>query len=251
MALGPAAGALVLGVGGAVKGVQGAAGAVKSGAQAMQNTDSKAAYLAATKDQRHALGKAVGKITDGVDNRIAGAKKAKRQILAAARAKRAEIADLGREAAALKESEMAVLRAQVEEEERKKFVRKAIVAKIKDKVVELQFNDVMDPHLVQSIACCIQSTCNQKNKKHPIDKHEILCQVLEAIKKSPLTPDERATVLVLARFCLDNGLSKEPMDILTRIADAEAAERADLEERAAESFREFEAELEDEFFLEA
>ncbi|KAJ1410741.1 hypothetical protein B484DRAFT_402849 [Ochromonadaceae sp. CCMP2298] len=51
-------------------------------------------------------------------------KEAKRQILAAARAKRAEIADLGREAAAIKESEMAVLRAQVEEEERKKFVRK-------------------------------------------------------------------------------------------------------------------------------
>ncbi|KAJ1432955.1 hypothetical protein B484DRAFT_394712 [Ochromonadaceae sp. CCMP2298] len=95
MALGPAAGALVLGVGGAAKGLQGAAGAVKSGAQSMQNTDSKAAYLSATKDQRHALGKA-----------------------------RAVIAESGKEAAALKESEMAVLRAQVEEEERKKFVKK-------------------------------------------------------------------------------------------------------------------------------
>ncbi|KAJ1401197.1 hypothetical protein B484DRAFT_437883, partial [Ochromonadaceae sp. CCMP2298] len=225
MALGPAAGALVLGVGGAAKGLQGAAGAVKSGAQSMQNTDSKAAYLSATKDQRHNLGKAVARVTNGVDDRIASAKNmsdsdsdvqcrvvakvletvkktrkpmsdsdkaAKREILAAARAKRAEIAESGREAAAIKESEMAVLRAQVEEEERKKFMKK--------------FNDVTDPHLVQSIACCIQSTCNQKNKKHPIDKHEILCQVLEAIKKSPLTADERATVLVLARFCLDNGL---------------------------------------------
>ncbi|KAJ1399913.1 hypothetical protein B484DRAFT_406153 [Ochromonadaceae sp. CCMP2298] len=57
-----------------------------------------------------------------------------------------------------------------------------------------------------SIACCIQSTCNRKNKRHSIDKHEVLCAVLEAIKKSPLTSDERATVLVLARFCLDNGL---------------------------------------------
>ncbi|KAJ1432956.1 hypothetical protein B484DRAFT_394713 [Ochromonadaceae sp. CCMP2298] len=144
----------------------------------------------------------------------------------------------------------------------------AIVAKIKDKVTELQFNDITDPHLVQSVACCIQSTCNRKNKKHPIDKHEILCQVLEAIKKSPLTPAERATVLVLAQFCLDNGLvrgvplwrlviqnvavfakkkfSKKPMDILTRIADAEAAEKADREERAAEYFRLFEADLDEE-----
>ncbi|KAJ1436433.1 hypothetical protein B484DRAFT_393231 [Ochromonadaceae sp. CCMP2298] len=107
MALGPAAGALVLGVGGAAKGLQGAAGAVKSGAQSMQNTDSKAAYLSATKDQRHALGKA-----------------AKREILAAARAKRAVIAESRKEAAALKESEMVVLRAQVEEEERRKFVKR-------------------------------------------------------------------------------------------------------------------------------
>jgi hydroxypyruvate isomerase len=51
-------------------------------------------------------------------------KEAKRAILAAARAKRAVIAESGREAAALKESEIAVLRAQVEEEERKKFVKK-------------------------------------------------------------------------------------------------------------------------------
>jgi hypothetical protein len=82
----------------------------------------------------------------------------------------------------------------------------AIVAKIKGKVTELEFTDVTDPHLVQSIACCIQSTCNRRNKKHPIDKHEILCLVLEAIKKSPLSPAERAIVLTLAQFCLDNGL---------------------------------------------
>jgi hypothetical protein len=74
MSLGPAAGALVLGVGGAAKGLQGAAGAVKSGAQSMQNTDSKGAYLAATKDQRHALGKAVGKVHDGAESRIEGAR---------------------------------------------------------------------------------------------------------------------------------------------------------------------------------
>ncbi|KAJ1388645.1 hypothetical protein B484DRAFT_409573 [Ochromonadaceae sp. CCMP2298] len=133
----------------------------------------------------------------------------------------------------------------------------AIVAKIKDKVTELQFLDITDPHLVKSIACCIQSVCNRKNKKHPINKHEILCQVLEAIKKSPLTPDERATVLVLAKFCLDNGLvrgvplwrlviqNSKAMDILTRIADAEAAEKADREERAAEYFRQFEADLDE------
>jgi hypothetical protein len=73
-------------------------------------------------------------------------------------------------------------------------------------VVELQFLDITDPHLVQSISCCIQSVCNRRNKRHPIDKHEILCQELEAIKKSPLTPAERTTVLVFAQFCLDNGL---------------------------------------------
>ncbi|KAJ1398567.1 hypothetical protein B484DRAFT_406606 [Ochromonadaceae sp. CCMP2298] len=148
-----------------------------------------------------------------------------------------------------------------EEEAKEELERPSLSARLVDKVVELQFLDITDPHLVQSIACCIQSACNRKNIRHPIDKHEILCAVLEAIKKTPLTPDERATVLVLAKFCIDNGLvrgrseaaqqSKEPMDILTRIADAEAAEKADLEERAAESFREFERDLEDEFFFEA
>jgi hypothetical protein len=51
-------------------------------------------------------------------------KLAKREILAAARAKKASIADAGREAAVIKESELAELRAQVEEEERKKFIKK-------------------------------------------------------------------------------------------------------------------------------
>jgi hypothetical protein len=50
-------------------------------------------------------------------------KLAKREILAAARAKKASIADAGREAAVIKESELAELRAQVEEE-RKKFIKK-------------------------------------------------------------------------------------------------------------------------------
>jgi hypothetical protein len=51
-------------------------------------------------------------------------KLAKREILAAARAKKASIADAGREAAAIKEGELTELRAQVEEEERKKFIKK-------------------------------------------------------------------------------------------------------------------------------
>jgi hypothetical protein len=44
----------------------------------------------------------------------------------------------------------------------------AIVARIRGKVTELEFADVTDPHLVQSISCCIQSACNRRNKKHPI-----------------------------------------------------------------------------------
>ncbi|KAJ1396128.1 hypothetical protein B484DRAFT_407411 [Ochromonadaceae sp. CCMP2298] len=68
-----------------------------------------------------------------------------------------------------------------------------------------------------------------------------------AIKKSPLTPAERATVMVLAQFCLDNGLVrvKASMDIIARIADAKAAEKADRDERAAEYYRQYLADLDE------
>jgi hypothetical protein len=148
---------------------------VRQGANALTNTDSRGSYMAATKDQRHALGKAAAAVHDGAERRIEGArseynaafhcnhcfsqcrsktsdsdsdiqlrvvakvleqskktqkpmsdsdKLAKKEILAAARANRASIADARREAAAVKEGELADLRAQVEEEERKRFVKK-------------------------------------------------------------------------------------------------------------------------------
>jgi hypothetical protein len=87
---------------------------------------------------------------------------------------------------------------------------KYITSQIVDKIIELDFANVLDPSLIQSIACCIEASHGKRNRRarNPIDKMAVLFSVLAAVKKCDLSEHEKVAIRTTAEFCLQNGLVK-------------------------------------------